>query len=321
MKYYPMKLQPCYKEYLWGGTKLKTEYGKLDAPQVCAESWELSCHPDGMSYVQNGCHANKSLKQVIDGDTAGMLGVKYQGNRFPFLVKLIDAEKDLSVQVHPADETANVAEGEQGKAEMWYIVDAKPQSFLYLGFSVRIEEAELRKRAEDGTICEVLNKVPVKSGDVFYILPGIIHAVGAGVTIAEIQQNSNTTFRVYDYRRKDSSGNLRPLHIERAASVMSFEPIVPGECRGKTVAIFSEFTLTEMFSCKYFRAYKLDIQSAATLSTGGDTFHYFLCVDGEGCITCDGVSYPFRRGDSYFLPAGLGEYTVHGACRALLSRE
>lgn len=307
-------MRPCYKEYLWGGGRLKREFNKADAPEVTAESWELSCHPDGLSLTEDG----QSIARLGEQDHDGFWGRACRAEEFPLLVKLINAEKDLSVQVHPSDETA--LSGEHGKAEMWYIVDCAPQASLYLGFSKKISREEFLRRAEDGTICRVLNRVPVFKGDVFYILPGTIHAIGAGILIAEIQQSSNTTFRVYDYRRRDADGKTRPLHLERAAEVVNYEPVVPEECRANSGVFFPAFSMREMFSCRHFRAYRVDVRTEVDLRCGGQSFQHLLCVEGGGSITTGGRKYPFRKGDSYFLPAALGKYRLSGTCRVLLSR-
>ncbi len=321
MEYRPLKLQPCYKEYLWGGERLKKEYGKNDAPKVTAESWELAAHPDGMSVVAEGDFKGKTLLELGKIDRKGFWGDDCAyAETFPIMVKLIDAAKDLSIQVHPSDATANKDKGESGKAEMWYIVDCKPQSSIYLGLSKSIMESEFLRRSKEGSICEVLNKVPVKKGDVFYILPGTIHAIGAGIVIAEIQQNSNTTFRVYDYNRKDVDGNLRPLHLERAAQVMNYEPIIPGECRANGVATFPGFSITEMFSCSYFRAYKADVETEAKLVCDRASFQHLLCVSGEGDIISGKETCRVRTGESFFMPAAIGEYRVRGKCRILISK-
>lgn len=314
MTYIPLRLQPCYKEYLWGGSRLKREFHKADAPEVTAESWELSCHPDGLSLTEDG----KSIVHLGETDHSGFWGRASPVEEFPMLVKLIDAEENLSIQVHPSNETA--LWGEQGKAEMWYIVDCVPKAFLYFGFSKKISRKEFLQRAEDGSICQVLNRVLVAKGDVFYILPGIIHAIGAGILIAEIQQNSNTTFRVYDYKRKGADGKVRPLHLERAAAVLSYEPVIPEECRANSGVSFPSFSISEMFSCQYFRAYRLDIYTAADLRCDGQSFQHLLCVEGEGSIVAGGKEYPLRKGDSYFLPAALEKYCLSGACRVLMSR-
>ena len=317
---YPMRLHPCYKEYLWGGTRLKTEYGKTDAPDITAESWELAAHTDGTCTVADGPYTGMSILDLGNLDRAGIWGTACKAPVFPLLVKLIDAKKDLSIQVHPSDETALLACGEQGKAEMWYIVDCEPQACLYFGFSKRVSKEEFLRRAKDGSICEVLNRVPVARGDVFYILPGTIHAIGAGIVIAEIQQNSNTTFRVYDYQRRGADGKLRPLHLDRAAEVLSYDPIVPEECKANGCVSFPEFTMTEMFSCRYFRAYRVDVRKCVELLCDGQSFHHVLCVEGAAMIHAHGQSYPIECGESYLMPAALGNYKIEGSCRVLVSR-
>lgn len=320
MELTPLKMKPCYKEYLWGGTRLKSEFGKIDAPDVTAESWELAAHPDGASTVAEGRYRGETLSGLAARDKTAFWGSLCRGETFPLLVKLIDAAKDLSVQVHPSDDTAHWEAGEQGKAEMWYIVDAKPQAAIYYGFSEKVTKEEFARRAQDGTICEVLNRVNVSRGDVFFILPGTIHAIGAGVVIAEIQQNSNTTFRVYDYLRRGADGKLRPLHLERAAAVVDTAPVVPSECRANSSVHLPEFTFSEMFSCKYFRAYCIDVRREISLCCDGSSFQHIVCVEGAGTIVHQGREYPLAKGDSYFLPAALGSYLLKGSCRALLSK-
>lgn len=318
--YEPCKLQPCYKEYLWGGRRLKQDFHKADAPTVTAESWELAQHEAGVSVVAGGDLAGCTLEQLGAIDHDGFWGKKCPWERFPLLVKLIDAEKDLSIQVHPSDETARPELGEEGKAELWYVVDCAPDAALYLGFSEQIDRGSFERRAADGSICASLNRVNVSRGDVFYVRPGTIHAICRGILIAEIQQNSNTTFRVYDYQRRGSDGRLRPLHLERAADVVSYRPIVPQECRANNSLYTAGFTLREMFSNRYFKTYCLDVRSSVELFCDGDSFQHLLCVEGEGFIRCDGRIYPFVRGESYFLPALMGSYKVFGSCRTLISR-
>lgn len=317
--YEPLKMHPCYKDYLWGGNRLKKEFGKADVLDKTAESWELAALPDGVSTVENGCYKGMSLNELAHKDRTGFWGTNCQGEKFPLLVKLIDANQNLSIQVHPSDDTALPELGEHGKAEMWYIVDCEPQAYLYLGFSRETTKEEFLQRAQDGTICDILNRVPVSRGDVFYILPGTIHAIGKGILIAEIQQSSNTTFRIYDYKRKDAEGNLRPLHLERASQVLSYAPIIPEDCKVNTAVYFPEFQMFEMFSCSYFRSYRIDVQDSVTLTCDGRSFHHVLCVDGSGRICAGNQTYLLSRGDSYFIPAALGKYHIQGRCRILLS--
>lgn len=317
--YEPLKMHPCYKDYLWGGSRLKREFGKVDALEKTAESWELADLSDGVSTVENGNYKGMTLNTLAKRDRVGFWGTNCRGEQFPLLVKLIDADQSLSIQVHPSDATALLKSGEHGKAEMWYIVDCDPQSYLYLGFSRKTTKEEFLYRAQDGTICDILNQVPVSRGDVFYILPGTIHAIGKGILIAEIQQSSNTTFRIYDYKRRDASGNLRPLHLKRASEVLSYTPVIPEECKSNTAVYFPEFQMYEMFSCPYFQSYRIDIQDRVTLKCNGQSFHHILCVEGSGIICSENKNYLLRRGDSYFMPAALGEYNIQGTCRILLS--
>lgn len=312
-------MKPCYKEYLWGGSRLKRDYGKVDAPDIAAESWELSCHPDGLTRVGNGEFQGETLLELAHKQGNHWFGRRCK-DELPVLVKLIDAKQDLSIQVHPSDKTACPELGERGKAEMWYIVDCEPHAYIYYGFSKQIDRDELIKRAKDGSICQVLNKVHVSPGDVFYILPGTIHAIGAGNLIAEIQQSSNTTFRVYDYQRVGADGKQRELHLERAAQVMDYRPIVPEECRANSSAVFPGFVLSEMFSCSYFRAFRLDINGTVLLNCDEESFQHLLCVEGAATLVVQGEAYPLHRGQSYFLPANLGNYRIQGNSRILLSR-
>ena len=315
-EYKPLRLYPCYKEYLWGGTRLKKEFGKTDAPDVTAESWELAELEAGCSLTGSG----ESLSQLASQDREKFWGSSIREDQFPVLVKMIDAAKDLSIQVHPSDETAIPRLGEQGKAEMWYIVDCRPGAFLYYGFSKKIRREEFVRRAKDGTICDVLNRVPVHPGDVFYILPGTIHAIGAGTLIAEIQQSSNTTFRVYDYGRLDAHGNPRALHLDRAAEFVDLTPVLPERCRANNSFETPDFTFSEMFRCRYFSAYCIQVRREIPLVCDGSSFHHLLCVDGSGEIQAGQTLYPIERGQSYFLPAAMGAYRVRGKCRVLLSK-
>ena len=316
-----LRLEPVFKDNLWGGTALRDRYGKHCDYDVIAESWELSAHEAGQSLVASGPARGMPFGEYLARIGRGRWGWKCQAQeRFPLLIKLIDARKDLSIQVHPSDETALRDRGEAGKAEMWYIVDCDEGAAIYCGFAERVAPEELRRRAEDGTICQVLNRVPVKKGDTFFILPGTIHAICAGILIAEIQQNSNTTFRVYDYQRRGADGQLRPLHLERAAAVLDYAPLAARACAPRAVTEHEGYTAAELFACRCFSVTRLDICTRAALTCGGDSFRHLLCVEGEGAVVHGGVRYPLRQGDSYFLPAALGECAVEGACRVLLSR-
>ena len=314
-KYEPLRLKPCLRSYLWGGTRLREEYHKTGAG-IIAESWELSVRSDGPTLIGSGAHCGESLADILCADPVGMAGTRCGVAPFPLLIKLIDAQKDLSVQVHPSDASACREKGEQGKTEMWYVVDCEPESTLFLGFSRAVTPDELRQRAQDGTICEVLNRVAVHPGDVFFVRPGTVHAIGAGILVAEIQQNSDTTFRVYDYNRLGADGKPRQLHLERAIEVMN---CAPAQGAADTLLPCPPDGVQEVLTCEYFRVRRAEVKRRIDLSTEGGSFTHLMCVRGGGDILCGGRNYPFRQGDSYFLPAALGEYAVEGDCSLLLS--
>lgn len=319
LELYPLLLKPYYRDYMWGGSRLRKEFGKDDGPTPTAESWELVSREDAQSVAQNGPLAGKTLEDLRLIDAAQYWGTDCQDEIFPLLVKLIDAKHDLSIQVHPSEQSALAQFGEQEKAEMWYVVDCLPQSYIYYGFSTRIDEAELIERVNQGSICDVLNKVPVERGDVFYILPGTIHAIGSGIVIAEIQQNSDTTFRIYDYLRQDACGEMRPLHLQRAKTVIDYTPVIPTECKMNSSAMFDGFSMTKMFSCRHFRAYRFDVSDSAHLMSDGKSFQHLLFVEGSGVLRAQKEEIPFRKGDSFFIPAALGGYSVEGVSKMLLS--
>lgn len=314
-KYEPLRLKPCLRSYLWGGTRLREEYHKTGAG-IIAESWELSVRSDGPTLIGSGAHCGESLADILCAAPAGMAGTRCGIAPFPLLIKLIDAQKDLSVQVHPSDASACREKGEQGKTEMWYVVDCEPESTLFLGFSRAVTPDELRQRAQDGTICEVLNRVAVHPGDVFFVRPGTVHAIGAGILVAEIQQNSDTTFRVYDYNRLGADGKPRQLHLERAIEVMN---CAPAQGAADTLLPCPLDGVQEVLTCEYFRVRRAEVKRRIDLSTEGGSFTHLMCVRGGGDILCGGRNYPFRQGDSYFLPAALGEYAVEGDGSLLLS--
>ena len=315
----PLVMTPAFRhgaQTPWGGHALKELFGKDSPEDITGESLEVSALPGLESRVAGGEYAGKTLREMLTLWGKSLTGL--DGDGFPLLLKILDTRECLSVQVHPDDAYALSHEGKLGKSEAWYILDAAPGAELVYG--INTQGQSLRSVLDAGKLESCLRRTKVQAGDVFYILPGTIHAVGAGIVIAEIQQNSNTTFRVYDYRRRDASGNLRPLHLERAAEVLNYDPLIPSECKANGMTMLPGFRMTEMFSCRYFRAYKLDIETEARLYCDGTSFHHLLCVEGEAVITADGKDYPVRRGESYFIPAAMGEYQVRGASRVLLSR-
>lgn len=256
MMLYPMKLAAPLKDYLWGGTRLRDEYGKTTDLDKVAESWELACHKDGKSKIVNGVAAGQNLEDWLAAQGASALGTN--GAKFPYfplLIKLIDAKDDLSVQVHPDNDYAMRVEGEYGKTEMWYIVDCEPGASLLYGFKTAISQAEFEQRIADNTLIEVCNRVPVKKGDVFFIDSGTLHAIGKGILICEIQQNSNTTYRIYDYGRVAKDGKPRELHVKKAVDVTKLEPPTRPTTALATIDIVSGLDLQLLAECEYFTTY------------------------------------------------------------------
>ena len=220
-----LKLKPAFKDYIWGGTKLRDDFGFKSDLKKIAEGWMLSCHKDGENTIDGGKFDGKTLSEVIKETGKDILGTKAQKyDFFPILIKLIDAKDNLSVQVHPNDDYALRVEGEYGKTECWYVIDCDEGAELIYGFKKKISNDEFRKRIEDNTFLDVVNHVKVKKGEFFFIESGTLHAIGKGILLAEIQQNSNTTYRVYDYNRLGADGKPRELHTEKALDVTECEP-------------------------------------------------------------------------------------------------
>ncbi len=305
---YPIKLAPALKDYLWGGTRLKTEYNMKTDLDPVAEAWVLSAHKDGESVAVNGEYEGLTLSEIIEKTGGEILGSKAKNFEFfPILVKLIDAKGNLSIQVHPSDEYALSQEGQYGKTEMWYIVDCEENAYLYYGFNREISKEEFRTRIETDTLLEVLNKVPVKKGDCFFIESGTLHAICEGILIAEIQQNSNLTYRIYDYGRVDANGNPRELHIDKALEVTTTAP--PTVAYGKPES-------NTLSSCKYFTAEKLDVDGVCEIEVTEESFQNLLCLEGSASV--DDVQ--IAKGESLFLPANMGKVKISGKANLIVSK-
>lgn len=306
------KLRPSCKDYIWGGHRLVEEYGKEYEGEILAETWELSCHPDGPSTIVNGAYAGKTLEEYIEEAGKEVLGKNCRRFRdFPILIKFIDAKQNLSIQVHPDNRYALKNEGQYGKTEMWYVMDAGKDAFLYYGFKKEISKEEFARRIQEDTLLEVLNAVPVQKGDVLFIESGTIHAIGEDILIAEIQQNSNVTYRVYDYGRVGKDGKKRDLHIEKALAVTNRVPLIKSKSSYPHVA-----------DCDYFTVDKLNLDGQMMRRMEGyvseESFVSILILDGEGTVSC-GDEVTYKKGDSLFLPAGSGTYVIEGSCDALIT--
>ena len=308
-----LKLKPACKDYIWGGHRLVEEYGVEYEGNVLAEAWELSCHPDGPSTIVNGEYAGKTLQEYLDIEGREVLGTHCRRFRdFPILTKFIDAKDNLSIQVHPSNAYALQHEGQYGKTEMWYIIDAEPGAFLYYGFKREISKEEFAQRIKENTLLETLNAVEVHKGDKLFIESGTLHAIGKGILLAEIQQNSNVTYRIYDYGRVGADGKKRDLHIEKALAVTNRIPIVRSGSDYPHIA-----------DCDYFTVDKLNLDGKLTYRVQGtvyDTsFMSILILDGQGIISNKGEKISYKKGDSLFLPANSGDWQIEGTCDALLT--
>lgn len=310
----PMKLKPAFKDYLWGGTRLVEEYHKQTALRPVAESWEISTHPDGPSVIEYGEFAGETLPEVLKKHPE-FIGEGLE--ELPVLIKLIDAKQNLSVQVHPKDDYAWEHEGEPGKNEMWYVMDAQPEATLVVGFGEPVTSEEIRQRIEDNTLLEIANQIPVKKGDCFAIPAGMLHAIGAGTLIAEVQQNSNITYRVYDYDRRDAAGNPRQLHVEKALDVLD------SQLETKNLGDSPSYsapgcTITPLLDWKYFYAETVRVRTLSQHYVTPKTFHGILVLEGELICRSPNSVVQLEAGSSLFLPAGMGEYKLEGPGLALV---
>lgn len=313
---YPLKFRPIPKERLWGGSKLKEVLGKPFEGDSIGESWELSAVEGDVSLVENGVLAGKNLAELIEErgeDLMGRMLLDRFGNDFPILIKFIDAKKDLSIQVHPGDELAKQRHGTFGKNEMWYVMDADPGSRLIVGFNREVEKAEYQQALEEDRITDLLNYEKVSQGDTFYIQTGTIHAIGAGILLAEIQQTSDITYRVFDFNRRDAQGNLRELHTELALDAMDYsfredyKVKYPRE-KNKT---------NEMVQSPYFVTNMLDIDQNLTLDPLPG-FRIFMCVGGKALVENEHGCVAIKKGETVLVPAYSQRTTLlTTACKLL----
>ena len=317
---YPMKLIAPLKDYLWGGTRLRDEYGKETQLTKIAESWELACHKDGRSVIANGAAAGQTLADWLADAGADALGTRAaKFPYFPLLIKLIDAHDDLSVQVHPNDDYALRVEGEFGKTELWYVVDAAPGAELLYGFAHEISKEEFARRIADNTLLDVVRHVPVQKGDVFFIPAGTLHAIGKGILICEIQQNSNTTYRIYDYGRVGADGKPRDLHIEKALNVTALAPI-PAHACGNEVDLFAGARARLLAACDYFTVDHLVVDGGCEFTVGEDSFQCLTTLSGSMQLRSETDELSIEKGESVFLPANLGQCALKGTGELILSK-
>ncbi|MBQ9899042.1 MAG: class I mannose-6-phosphate isomerase [Ruminococcus sp.] len=313
----PFLLEAPIKDYIWGGTRLREEFGKESTLERLAESWELSCHPDGTSIIASGGSKGTPLTEFLSSHPEALGKNCARFDRFPVLVKLIDARNDLSVQVHPDDAYARAHENDNGKTEMWYVLDADDGAELVYGFRDTLTQEELRAAVSDNSLMEKVNRVPVKKGDVFFITPGTLHAIGKGILIAEIQQNSNVTYRVYDYGRLGADGKPRELHVEKAIEVTKLAP--PEHRYGQPERInLAGGWRTPLAECRYFRTERVDAFRGTDVGSA-DTFTHILVIDGEAELVGGAETLPLKKGSSVFVPAGSEAFRIKGNCSMIIT--
>lgn len=306
---YPIKFENLYYKKIWGGRDLETFRSNLPEGDI-GESWDVACHENGTSVVANGRFKGTSFDKLIESNGEEILGKKYVDKKFPLLVKLINSKDNLSVQVHPDDEYARVNENSFGKTEAWYVVDAKEGAELIVGTNGCTKE-EFIAAIENNTVEDCLNRIKVKKGDGFLINSGLVHAIGSGLIIAEIQQNSDITYRVYDY------GRPREIHVEKSLEVIDFS-LTPK----KLVEDYKEelgYKFTSLCKNQYFSIDKCVVDTNYTNSTNGDNFVILTIVDGSGKVTGNSYTETIEKGDSILLPASLGNYTIEGKLEVLIT--
>lgn len=307
---YPLIFTPILQDRIWGGTKLRDDLGKDIPTPTTGESWELSAVPGNVSVVKNGAYAGKSLADLLEQYPDEVLGTAVHarfGKQFPLLFKFLDAREDLSIQVHPNDALAKERHNSFGKTEMWYVMQADEGSRIIVGFNHKSSPEEYLEKLESKQLIDILNQVPAKKGDVYFLETGTIHAIGGGIVIAEIQQTSDITYRIYDWDRVDANGNGRELHVELALDAMNYDLTDTEKTYAK-----EENKSNNMVDCPYFTTNYVPLNGSAEVTRTGETFTVYICTEGEYSLTVAGETYTFKKGDTVLVPAAVTAYTLAG---------
>lgn len=326
MKRYPLKFGKVYKDYIWGGRNLDKIGKELPETGNVAESWELSCHPNGMSTIANGEYAGMALDAYIKEFGRDVIGTKLPKKdveKFPLLIKFIDANDSLSVQVHPSDAYAFTHEnGELGKNEMWYILHAEPGASLVAGVAEGVTKESFAEAIRNHTVEQCLNYIQVKEGDFINIPDGLVHAIGKGIILAEVQQNSDTTYRVYDYNRVGPDGKTRPLHVEKSLETINFSYSgdVCKSAEGLRYPVGTNAEKTVKIANKYFAIELYELKEGSVEETAdGSKFYVYIICNGSGRIRYGTESVEVKMGETIFIPAAMGEYQLEGTFTAIKS--
>lgn len=315
MKVYPLQFQPILKDRIWGGTKLKTYLNKPITTEITGESWEISTVENDVSVIANGFFKGKSLNELINESPEAVLGTKVYkqfGKQFPLLFKYLDAREDLSIQVHPNDALAKKRHNSFGKTEMWYVMQADDDARLIVGFKEKSSPEEYLKSLENKTIIDILDTKKVKKGDVFFLETGTVHAIGAGTVIAEIQQTSDITYRLYDFDRVDANGNTRELHVDLALDAINYNVVDAQKNYSKV-----ENEANVMVDCPYFTTNFIPLDGNVAVVNDENSFLVYMCVEGSFELNYDGENYSYKTGDTVLIPAKMNEFEIYGKASLL----
>lgn len=315
MKLYPLQFEPILKERIWGGTKLKTVLNKPISSDITGESWEISTVEGDVSVVSNGELAGKSLNDLIQAAPEDVLGTqvyKRFGQQFPLLFKYLDAREDLSIQVHPNDELAKKRHNSFGKTEMWYIMQADENARIIVGFKEKSNATEYVENLKNKTLLSILDDVVVKSGDVFFLETGTVHAIGAGLVVAEIQQTSDITYRLYDFDRVDAAGNERELHIDLALDAINYNQVDTFKSYSKDIN-----QSNTIVDCPYFTTNFIPLESEKKIINAGNSFSVYMCIEGTFEIEYENSKFSYKKGDTVLIPAALKTFVLCGKASIL----
>jgi mannose-6-phosphate isomerase len=307
---YPLQFEPILKERIWGGEKLKTQFNKHAVSKTTGESWEISAVDGAISIVSNGPFKGKMITDLIESWPNEILGTTvYErfGTKFPLLLKFLDAKEDLSIQVHPNDELAKERHNSFGKTEMWYVMQADKDARIIVGFKENSNQEEYLKYVESNRLVDLLDEIKVTEGDVYFLETGTVHAIGAGLVIAEIQQTSDITYRLYDFDRKDVKGNKRELHVDLALDAINYSKTESHK------TYFKELNSSNVVvDCPYFTTNFIPLQNKVEVSKRGTTFTIYMCVEGVFTIDVDGMEYSYKKGETVLIPAALQNFNLYG---------
>lgn len=315
MKIYPLQFHPILKDRIWGGTKLKSYLNKPITTEITGESWEISTVENDVSVISNGFFEGKTLNELIDNFPEEILGTKVYkrfGKQFPLLFKYLDARDDLSIQVHPNDELAKKRHNSFGKTEMWYVMQADADAKLIVGFKEKSSPEQYLKNIKNNTIVDILDVKKVKQGDVFFLETGVIHAIGAGIVIAEIQQTSDITYRIYDFDRKDASGNTRELHVDLALEAINYNRVEAQKDYSKV-----ENVSNKIVYCPYFTTNFIPLDGEITIVKNRQSFTVYMCVEGGFELLYSEEKYQYKIGDTILIPAEMIDFEIKGKASVL----